>query len=204
MAAAGVEDIEVGSCLPSHLLHHQAIWDWDWDWETKKIKNGVKYGYHHRYHSMLPPTEPFPVPALNSNASLRRNQKPRYWSSSASGGPGMQAFFLDSGKKSPGTGVFLPRRAGTGTHLHSNTRPAACSPVLLPSRVVRALNLNVQELGLQISPRRGLPLYLQILFFSVPKLLLRIFFFPGNGLIEHISRGPIFVAPHKIIGNVVI
>ncbi|KAK8630714.1 hypothetical protein V6N13_079495 [Hibiscus sabdariffa] len=148
-AGAGVEDIEVGfeeamSCLPSHLLH-QAIWDC----ETKKIKSCVKYGYHHRHHSMSPPADPFPP----SNVSLRRNQKSRYWNSSAFGGPGMQAFFLDSGKKSPGTGVFLPRRAGT--HLHSNTGPA-CSPVLLPSRVVRALNLNVEELGLQISPRSDL------------------------------------------------
>lgn len=32
---------------------------------------------------------------------------------------------------------------------------AACSPVLLPSRVVQALNLNVHELGLQIKPPKG-------------------------------------------------
>lgn len=38
----------------------------------------------------------------------------------------------------------------------------ACSPVLLPSWVVQALNLNVHELGLQISPRRGLPLNLYV------------------------------------------
>lgn len=32
---------------------------------------------------------------------------------------------------------------------------AACSPVFLPARVVQALNLNVNELGLHISRRQG-------------------------------------------------
>ncbi|GMI73830.1 hypothetical protein like AT4G02830 [Hibiscus trionum] len=140
-AVAAVEDVEVCfeeamSWLPSHVLDEPI-------WETKTIKNDVKYSNRRRRHSKLP-VEPFPPSG--------RSQKPRY-GGSISGGPGMQAFFLDSGKKSSGTGVFLPQR--TGTHLHSSTRPA-CSPVLLPSRVVQALNLNVQELGLQISPRRHL------------------------------------------------
>lgn len=33
---------------------------------------------------------------------------------------------------------------------------AACSPVLLPARVVQALHLNVHALGLQVSPCPGL------------------------------------------------
>jgi hypothetical protein len=32
---------------------------------------------------------------------------------------------------------------------------AACAPVLLPARVVQALNINVQTLGVQISPPKG-------------------------------------------------
>ncbi|OMP05026.1 SecY/SEC61-alpha family [Corchorus olitorius] len=150
--AAGVvvEDIEVGfeeamSCLPSHVLH-EAIW------ETKhNNKVDVKYHYH-SHRSKSPPTEPFPP---HSKASPRRHvhNKPRYSANWASGGPGMQAFFLDSGPKSCGTGVFLPQKAGIGNNFQSTRRPA-CSPVLLPSRVVQALNLNVRELGLQISPRR--------------------------------------------------
>ncbi|XWS36290.1 hypothetical protein CRYUN_Cryun20dG0073000 [Craigia yunnanensis] len=91
----------------------------------------------------------------HSKDSSRRHQKPRYSGNWASGGPGMQAFSLDSGQKSCGTGVFLPRRGGTN---FQSSRSPACSPVLLPSRVVQALNFNVHELGLQISPRRGLPL----------------------------------------------
>ena len=40
-----------------------------------------------------------------------RTRNSTHW---AAGGPGMQAIFLDpSGQKSCGTGVFLPRRAGT-------------------------------------------------------------------------------------------
>ncbi|KAE8727617.1 SecY protein transport family protein [Hibiscus syriacus] len=64
----------------------------------------------------------------------------------------MQAFFLHSGDKSTGTGVFLPQTQYNNTS-HSSRRPP-CSPVLLPSRVVQALNLNVHQLGLHISPRR--------------------------------------------------
>ncbi|XP_039017021.1 uncharacterized protein LOC120147797 [Hibiscus syriacus] len=156
MAAAGLEGNELCfeeamSWLPSHVLD-EAIW------ETNKTKDDVKYNYHHhRHRSKLPVKSCSPV-------GLRRHQKPRYWGGSASGGPGMQAFFLDSGKRSSGTGVFLPQRAGT--NFYSNRKPdnfiliyiffsQLCSPVLLPCRVVQALNLNVQELGLQLSPRRG-------------------------------------------------
>ncbi|XP_021805713.1 uncharacterized protein LOC110749825 [Prunus avium] len=64
----------------------------------------------------------------------------------------MQAIFLDSSsQRSCGTGVFLPQRAGSNSH---KTKNPACAPVLLPSRVVQALNLNVHALGLQISPRQ--------------------------------------------------
>ncbi|KAI3831585.1 hypothetical protein MKX03_017433 [Papaver bracteatum] len=64
---------------------------------------------------------------------------------------GMRAVFLDSGEKKCGTGFFLPRRAGQ--NFQPNKKPA-CSPVLLPAKVVQALNLNVHELGSQFAPRR--------------------------------------------------
>ncbi|CAI9768747.1 unnamed protein product [Fraxinus pennsylvanica] len=65
----------------------------------------------------------------------------------AAGGPGVQAVFLGSSKKSLGTGVFLPRRRGTDFQFNNNS---ACSPVLIPSRVVQTLDLNVHELGQHI------------------------------------------------------
>ncbi|XP_038899698.1 uncharacterized protein LOC120086955 isoform X2 [Benincasa hispida] len=68
------------------------------------------------------------------------------------GGHGMQAIFLDSGRQLGGTGVFLPRGTG-GTSYQPNKKPA-CSMVLVPARVVQALNLDVQALGLQISSRK--------------------------------------------------
>ncbi|XVE73153.1 hypothetical protein DITRI_Ditri11bG0094300 [Diplodiscus trichospermus] len=84
-------------------------------------------------------------------ASLRQRHKPRYTCNRASGGPGMQTFILDiSGQKSSGTGVFLPQ--GAGSNFQSSRRPAS-SPVILPSQVVQTLNLNVHELGLQLSRR---------------------------------------------------
>ncbi|KAK4777218.1 hypothetical protein SAY86_005906 [Trapa natans] len=72
------------------------------------------------------------------------------------GGPGMQAFFINScPRPSSGTGVFLPQRPDICKLESSNKKHAcACAPVLLPTRVVQALNLNVHAVGHQISPRQ--------------------------------------------------
>ncbi|KAG8663397.1 hypothetical protein MANES_01G208200v8 [Manihot esculenta] len=86
-----------------------------------------------------------------SKSSPRPHFRTKYPINGASGVHGMQAIFLDSGQKSCGTGVFLPRRAGT--NLQSSKKPAFY-PVLLPARVVQALNLNAHEIGLQISRRQ--------------------------------------------------
>ncbi|KAL5973500.1 hypothetical protein ACLOJK_030151 [Asimina triloba] len=62
-------------------------------------------------------------------------------------GSGMRAVFLGSSgtmRESCGTGVFLPR--GAGTPPESRKKPT-CSTVLLPARVVQALNLNLDEMG---------------------------------------------------------
>ncbi|XP_068636112.1 uncharacterized protein [Aristolochia californica] len=62
-------------------------------------------------------------------------------------GAGMRAVFLGGSgtrRESCGTGVFLPRRVGNATDLR---KKPACSTVLLPARVVQALNLNLDEMG---------------------------------------------------------
>ncbi|KAI5061518.1 hypothetical protein GOP47_0024278 [Adiantum capillus-veneris] len=57
---------------------------------------------------------------------------------------GLRAVFLGApgARESGGTGVFLPRRVGSA---HDSKRKPACSTVLLPSRIVQALNLNVED-----------------------------------------------------------
>ncbi|XWS67149.1 hypothetical protein CRYUN_Cryun05aG0262400 [Craigia yunnanensis] len=63
-------------------------------------------------------------------------------------GSGMRAVFLGnptSKRECAGTGVFLPRRIGAPEPL----KKPACSTVLLPARVVQALNLNLDEIGAQ-------------------------------------------------------
>ncbi|CAI9107856.1 OLC1v1007327C1 [Oldenlandia corymbosa var. corymbosa] len=103
-----------------------------------------------RLHSRPPLTAavaaepPHPHPGWDS--SQPRPQRTRNGTNTkvTVGGPGMQVVFLDSGKpRSGGTGVFLPRRAGT--EFQPSNKPA-CPPVLLPARVVQALNLNVHKL----------------------------------------------------------
>lgn len=147
---AGIDDGEVGfeeaiSCLPSHVLD-EAIWD------SKEYVKQHQYHHHHHHHQYrsLPklPQDPHPQ---RPKCSPRPGCRTKYATNWASGGPGMQAVFLDSGKKSSGTGVFLPQRAGT--NMQSSKKPA-CAPVLLPARVVQALNINVHEIGLHLSPRQ--------------------------------------------------
>ncbi|KAL2644221.1 hypothetical protein R1flu_011808 [Riccia fluitans] len=68
------------------------------------------------------------------------------------GGSGMRAVFLGSpgsGRESTGTGVFLPRCIG-GTSDYR--RKPACSTVLLPSRIVQVLNLNVEDMRSHPAP----------------------------------------------------
>ncbi|KAJ6306669.1 hypothetical protein OIU78_021896 [Salix suchowensis] len=147
---AGVDDGEVGfeeaiSCLPSLVLD-EAIWE---SKEYVKQQQHHHHHHHHQYRSLHKlPLDPHPQ---RSKSSPRPNWRTKYATNWASGGPGMQAVFLDSGKKSSGTGVFLPQRAGT--NMQSSKKPA-CAPVLLPARVVQALNINVHEIGLHISRRQ--------------------------------------------------
>lgn len=62
----------------------------------------------------------------------------------AMNGSGMRAVFLGTpgSRESGGTGVFLPRRIGSGPDIK---RKPACSTVLLPARIFQALNLNVED-----------------------------------------------------------
>ncbi|XP_057779933.1 uncharacterized protein LOC130998534 [Salvia miltiorrhiza] len=65
-------------------------------------------------------------------------------------GSGMRAVFLgETGakKERTGTGVFLPRRFGTAPA--ENRKKPVCSTVLLPDRVVHALNLNLDAVEAQ-------------------------------------------------------
>ncbi|KAK1428277.1 hypothetical protein QVD17_17108 [Tagetes erecta] len=116
------------------------------------------YDYKHRHHLQLrssrklptaaqPPLLPLPPHWKNYSKPDHKTKYPTNW---AAGGPGMQAVFLVSGQRSGGTGVFLPRTAGNNAE---KPKKPAFAPILLPSRVVQALNLNIHGLGLQVKPR---------------------------------------------------
>lgn len=65
----------------------------------------------------------------------------------ASTNAGMRAVFLTppgAKRECAGTGVFIPRQAGAPAEPR---KKQGCSSVLLPARVVQALNLNVEDLG---------------------------------------------------------
>ncbi|XP_009596622.1 uncharacterized protein LOC107810532 [Nicotiana tabacum] len=67
-------------------------------------------------------------------------------------GSGMRAVFLGNPgpkRECAGTGVFLPRRIGTQTE----TRKKPGCPVILPDRVVQALNLNLEAMEAATRPK---------------------------------------------------
>ncbi|XP_039064405.1 uncharacterized protein LOC120209479 isoform X1 [Hibiscus syriacus] len=71
----------------------------------------------------------------------QQNQKPN--------GAGMRAVFLNNPtakRECAGTGVFIPQRIGAP---HEPRKKPASPTVLLPARVVQALNLNLDEIGAQ-------------------------------------------------------
>nr|XP_034913948.1 uncharacterized protein LOC118048395 isoform X5 [Populus alba] len=79
-------------------------------------------------------------PPLRNSAQQQLQQH-----SNSQGGSGMRAVFLGNpgGKKEcAGTGVFLPRQIGARTESRKK-------PVLLPAKVVQALNLNLEGMGAQ-------------------------------------------------------
>ncbi|KQK05958.1 splicing factor 1 [Brachypodium distachyon] len=90
--------------------------------------------------------------------------------------PGMRAVFLappGAKRERNGTGVFLPRPAGAPAE---PKKKPSCSTVLVPARVVHALNLNLDDLGAQ--PR-----------------------YPGGFVLDHdalISRSNAMLASQKV------
>ncbi|KAG8085775.1 hypothetical protein GUJ93_ZPchr0010g9696 [Zizania palustris] len=76
-------------------------------------------------------------------------QRPQHAPAAPLAATGMRAVFLTPpGAKLErnGTGVFLPRPAGAPAEPRKKT---VCSTVLVPARVVQALNLNLDDLGAQ-------------------------------------------------------
>ncbi|XVF83810.1 hypothetical protein PTKIN_Ptkin16aG0522900 [Pterospermum kingtungense] len=68
---------------------------------------------------------------------------------------GMRAVFLGGSgsvkRECAGTGVFLPRRYGNNNTLEPRKKPA-CPAVLLPAKVVQALNLNFDDTNSHVQP----------------------------------------------------
>jgi hypothetical protein len=98
-------------------------------------------------------------PNCTNRMSLQHNrqqqQHHQLYPAHVNGGSGMRAVFLGSNgtgrESSGGTGVFLPRTVGS----NESKRKSACSTVLLPSRIVQVLNLNVEGMNSMSRPNPG-------------------------------------------------
>ena len=97
-------------------------------------------------------------PNCTNRMSLQQNRQQQHHQlhpAHVNGGSGMRAVFLGSNgtgrESSGGTGVFLPRTVGS----NESKRKSACSTVLLPSRIVQVLNLNVEDMSSMSRPNPG-------------------------------------------------
>ncbi|XP_019154452.1 PREDICTED: uncharacterized protein LOC109150907 isoform X2 [Ipomoea nil] len=93
------------------------------------------------------------IPSLNSNhpqANLSSWPTPQQSLQQPCRGSGMRAVFIGNPggakRECSGTGVFLPRTVGTPAEPR---KKPVCSTVLLPEKVVHALNLNLEARGHQ-------------------------------------------------------
>uniref|UniRef100_A0A6N2MRC7 Uncharacterized protein n=1 Tax=Salix viminalis TaxID=40686 RepID=A0A6N2MRC7_SALVM len=88
-------------------------------------------------------------PPLQNITQQQPQPQPQLQQQNSHGVSGMRAVFLGNpgGKREcAGTGVFLPRQIGTRTE---SRKKQGCSTVLLPAKVVQALNLNLEVWGAQ-------------------------------------------------------
>ncbi|KAG9142576.1 hypothetical protein Leryth_011662 [Lithospermum erythrorhizon] len=114
-----------------HLRRHQMM---NQTQQTRGVKNGERM--------------PIGLPGSAWPPLQRSQQKPQP-------GTGMTAVFLGNNldvakKQCAGTGVFLPRTESSTGNLKNKP---AYSPVLIPDKVIQALNLNLETLGVQNQAR---------------------------------------------------
>ncbi|XP_031401217.1 uncharacterized protein LOC116211126 [Punica granatum] len=110
---------------------------------------------HHSNRAILedielrgPPQFNLPMPAKTEQRTSGRSHLQHQLNHQVSGS-GMQAVFLSkwgSGSRSCGTGVFLPR--GAGSSAESRKKPR-CSTVLIPARVAQALMTHFERMNSQ-------------------------------------------------------
>ncbi|WCJ20418.1 hypothetical protein M5689_002650 [Euphorbia peplus] len=77
----------------------------------------------------------------------RHNEVKRQIYESKSRGSEMRAVLLGESASKGGTGVFLPRGGITNSPNNSRKKPAGCSTVLIPARVLEALQLHFDRKG---------------------------------------------------------
>ncbi|KAH6772758.1 hypothetical protein C2S51_011162 [Perilla frutescens var. frutescens] len=150
------------------------------DHRRAKEQSGFEAQYGIKSETNSPP----PVMFEGQTRAGQRGQRVRNQSNWAKSGPGMQAIFLGPNKNSCGTGVFIPR--GQGINLQFTNKPAF-SPVLLPSRVIQALNLNVHELGQHIKPQSAPVVVVVPELISVRELPILMVPYQEDKLVHHIK-----------------
>ncbi|KAL2940429.1 hypothetical protein RDABS01_007388 [Bienertia sinuspersici] len=159
LAAPAPRNVSLNS--KSHHHHLNSFYDYPQNptqlEQVKRQGSGNFYCQHHNHHQRRScGGGPLGLPQ-----SAWPPLRPNHHRQPTTAGPGMRAVFLNGPgtgsmpamkRQSAGTGVFLPRRAGT-THQQpppppeSRKKPNGNSTVLFPARVVQALNLDFDDVN---------------------------------------------------------
>ncbi|QCE09190.1 uncharacterized protein LOC114183545 [Vigna unguiculata] len=87
--------------------------------------------------------------------NVRRATRPPRPGPQHQGGAGMRALFLDGPGSRGGTGVFLPRAGAPTPSESTNKQGKGCSTVLIPARVLQALQLHFDQMAATSGPKAG-------------------------------------------------
>ncbi|XP_038684080.1 uncharacterized protein LOC119984287 [Tripterygium wilfordii] len=130
---------------PSHVPNVETIIG---DAKEKVMNRRHQQQGHRRRYSNLPIERAQPQ---DSKGSQKGPQQPNILNYAPPRGSGMQAVFLDTWKRPPGTGVFFPQNADENSSPH---RKLGSHVALVPIRVIEALNMKGHTLGPKVADQR--------------------------------------------------
>lgn len=156
----GVSRVRYQQVRPEQVLKQQqcgSVWgrqgraSWVTQPHQPQVQNRLRdlgeFGYD---CESLKCSRPLPQSAWHPLQVKQQNQQVPYFGSGSR--PGMQTGSGANKRGCAGTGVFLPRQYGAPPP-ESRKKTSCVTPVLVPAKVIHALNLNIDDLNAASQPR---------------------------------------------------
>ncbi|RDX85164.1 hypothetical protein CR513_33683, partial [Mucuna pruriens] len=158
-ANQGVSQVRYQQVRPEQVLKREcgSVWgrpekaSWVTQQHQPQVQNRVRdlreFGYD---YEGVKCTRPLPHSAWHHPQVKQHNQQVPHFGSGSR--PGLQAGSGVNKRGCAGTGVFLPRQYGAPPP-DSRKKTNCAAPVLVPAKVIHALNLNIDDLNAASQPR---------------------------------------------------